>query len=173
MKYIYYLSAFNRGLFNSYYCYGLFLPFEETFKCYNKFLYLYIFLNKIFLSTNIRNICVKRKINRYYFDVMKNDQIFSSKVYHFQYDNRFLFRREIENVRRIQIARITFALAFFKMLKMENYLGETFSFPFPAKCFNKNFAISLCHKVQKIGNRLKVIFFITFSNNKLRKRNLF
>ena len=148
---MYYLSAFNRGLFNSYYCYGLFLPFEETFKCYNKFLYLYIFLNKIFLSTNIRNICVKRKINPYYFDVMKNDQIFSSKVCHIQYGNRFLFRREIEKVGRIQIARIIFPLAFFKLLKMENYLGESFSFPFPANCFNRNFA--MCHKVQKIGNR--------------------
>ena len=150
---MYYLSAFNRGLFNSYYCYGLFLPFEETFKCYKKFFYLYIFLNKIFLSTNVRNICVKRKINPYYFDVMKNDQIFSSKVCHIQYGNRFLFRREIEKFGRIQIARIIFPLAFFKLLKMENYWGESFSFPFPANCFNRNFAISLCHKVQKIGNR--------------------
>ena len=86
MKYMYYLSAFHRDLFNSYYCYGL---------------HLYIFLKKIFLSTNIRNKCIKRKINPYFFEVMKNDQIVSLKVCHFQYDNRFFFSREIENIRRI------------------------------------------------------------------------
>ena len=38
-----------------------------------------------------------RKINRYFFDVMKNGQIFPSKVCHFQYDHRFLFSREMGN----------------------------------------------------------------------------
>ena len=34
-----------------------------------------------------------------FFDVMENDQFFYSKVNHFQYDHRFLFRGEIGNIR--------------------------------------------------------------------------
>ena len=33
-----------------------------------------------------------------FFDAMKNGQFFSSKVFHFQYDNRFHFSRETENI---------------------------------------------------------------------------
>ena len=44
---------------------------------------LNIFLKKIFLPRNIRNKFVKTKKNPYFFDVMKNDQIFSPKVCHF------------------------------------------------------------------------------------------
>ena len=40
-------------------------------------------MKKNSLLTNIRNKCVIRKINLYFFDVMKNDQIFSSKVCYF------------------------------------------------------------------------------------------
>ena len=59
----------------------------------------YILEKKIFLSTNIRKKCASRKINIYFFDAMKNRQIFSSKVCHFQYDNRFTFSREMGNIR--------------------------------------------------------------------------
>ena len=33
-----------------------------------------------------------------FFGVMKNGQVFSSKVCHFQYDRRFLFSREMVNI---------------------------------------------------------------------------
>ena len=39
-----------------------------------------MFLKKISLLTNIRNKRVIKKINLYFFDVMKNDLIFLSKV---------------------------------------------------------------------------------------------
>ena len=50
--------------------------------------------------------CVARKINLYFPDVMKNGQTFSSKVCHFQYDHRFLFRREMGNIRRCNEIRL-------------------------------------------------------------------
>ena len=37
---------------------------------------------------------------------MKNDQIFPSKVCHFQYDNRFLFSREMGNIRSCKEVRL-------------------------------------------------------------------
>ena len=45
---MYYLSAGNRGLFKSYYCYILFLPFEKSFRYYEKSFYFHlcIFLKK-------------------------------------------------------------------------------------------------------------------------------
>ena len=48
----------------------------------------------------MRKKCATRKINLYVLDVMKNDQIFPSKVCHFQYDHRFPFSREMGNIRR-------------------------------------------------------------------------
>ena len=53
-----------RDLFKSYYCYILFLPFENSFKYYEKcfHFHLYIFLEKSSLWTNIRNKCVIKKI---------------------------------------------------------------------------------------------------------------
>ena len=52
------------------------------------------------LLTNIRNKCVIRKINLF-FGVTKNGQIFPSKVCHFQYDHRFLFSREMGNIKNL------------------------------------------------------------------------
>ena len=56
---------------------------------------LYILEKKVSLLTNIRNKYITRKINIYFFDIMKNGQIFPSKVCYFQYGNRFLFSREM------------------------------------------------------------------------------
>ena len=56
-----------------------------------------IFLKKISLLTNIRSKCVIKKINLF-FDVMKNAQVFPSKLCHFQYDHRLLLNREMEKV---------------------------------------------------------------------------
>ena len=53
---------------------------------------------KISLLTNVRNKCVIRKINLYFFDVMKNGQIVPSKVCHFQNDHKFFFIGEMGNV---------------------------------------------------------------------------
>ena len=105
---------------------------------------LYI-LEKISLSTNIRNKCVIRKIN--YFDVMQNVQIYLSEIVYFEHDHRFPFSREMGNIRsckevrllKLQVVRIVFLLAFLKLLKNEDSFGESFSFPFLAKYFNRIF----------------------------------
>ena len=44
---------------------------------------------------------------------------------------------------KIQFVRIVFVLAFFKLLKNEESLGKSFSFPFSAKCFDRNFKFLL------------------------------
>ena len=54
----------------------------------------------------IRNKCVRRKINLYFFDVMKNGQIFPSKVCHFQHDYRSLFTTEMGNIRSCERLRL-------------------------------------------------------------------
>ena len=58
---MYYLSAYNRGLFKSYNCYVLFLAFKKSFKYYENFkFYLYIFLKKKFLANKYKKqMCYK------------------------------------------------------------------------------------------------------------------
>ena len=41
-----------------------------------------------------------------FFGVMKNGQVFSSKVCHFQFDHRFLFSRELGNIRTCKEVRL-------------------------------------------------------------------
>ena len=41
-----------------------------------------------------------------FFDVMKNGQIFPSNVCHFHYDPRFLFSREMGNIRTCKEVRL-------------------------------------------------------------------
>ena len=66
----------------------------------------YILEKKITLSTDIRNKCVTRKINLYLFDIMKNGQSFFSKICYFQFDNKFLFSREMGNIRSCKEVRL-------------------------------------------------------------------
>ena len=96
---MYYLSVCNSSLLKSHYCYVLFFSFEKFFKYYEFFFYpISIFSWKnISLLTNIRNKWVIRKIN---FDLMKNGQIFPSKLCHFQCDHKFLLSREMGSSRR-------------------------------------------------------------------------
>ena len=65
---MYYLSAYNRGLFKSYYCYVLFLQFDKSFRPYEKiFDSISVYSSKkISLSTNIRNKGVIGKINLHF-----------------------------------------------------------------------------------------------------------
>ena len=78
---------------------------------------------------------------------MKNGQIFPSKVRHFQYDHRFLFSREMGNIRtckeirllKLWIARIVFVLTFITFLTNEESFAWRFFFPFSAKYFERNF----------------------------------
>ena len=69
------------------------------------------------------------------FDVMKNGHIFPSKVWHFQYDHRFLSSSKMRNIRTCKEARlqelIKFRLSgqylfwhFSRCLKMKNHLGR-------------------------------------------------
>ena len=59
---------------------------------------LYILEKKKCLLANIRHKCAIRKINLYFFGVVKNDQIVPSKVCHFQYDHIIFFGRKMRNV---------------------------------------------------------------------------
>ena len=52
---------------------------------------------KLLVNKYKKQMCYKE--NLYFFDVMKNGEMFSSKVCHFQYNSRFLFRRETRNSR--------------------------------------------------------------------------
>ena len=98
---MYYSSACNRDLFIKvtiamfYFCHSknpsnimkdIFIPS------------LYILEKKISLLANIRNKCAVRKINLYFFDVIKNDQIVPSKVCHFEYDYIIFFSRKLRNI---------------------------------------------------------------------------
>ena len=80
---------------------------------------------------------------------MKNGRIFPLKVCHFQYDHRLLFSREMGNIRTCKEyvcknllnldCQNSICFAFFKLLKNEESFGKSFSFPFSAKCFDRNF----------------------------------
>ena len=89
----------------------------------------------ISLSTNIRDKCVTRIINLYFFGRHENRQIFPSKVCYFQYVNRFLSTREMGNIRSCKEVRlqklIKFRLwgyysfwNFSSCLKLKNHLGR-------------------------------------------------
>ena len=125
----------------------------------------YIFLKNAVL-TNISNKYVIRKINLYFFDVMKNDQIFSSNVCHFQYDHRFFFSREMGIIRmrkELRLQRLVYLvcqdstrLGIYQVAYKWRIIWEEFLFPIFLKifwietsnvCF-KNFQIfdiALCH----------------------------
>ena len=90
---MFYLFACNRDLFKSYYFYGLFLPSEKPFKYHEN---CFQFLLYILLPTSTRQKCV----------FMKNVKTFPSKFFHFQYDNRFLFSRKMENIRNCKEVRL-------------------------------------------------------------------
>ena len=52
---------------------------------------------KLLVNKYKKQMCYNE--NLYFFEVMKNGEIFPLKVCHFQYDHRFLFRRETRNSR--------------------------------------------------------------------------
>ena len=85
---MYYLSACNRGLFKSYYCYVLLLPFKKPFKYYKKYFQ--------FLIPPLKKKLISQQIQ----------EIFSSRVCHFQYDHRFVFSREKGNIKIYKELRI-------------------------------------------------------------------
>ena len=54
----------------------------------------------------LRNKCVIRKMNLYFFGFLNNGQIFASKVRNFQYNHRFLFSTEMGNIRTCKEKRL-------------------------------------------------------------------
>ena len=98
----------------------------------------------------------------FFFDVVRKSHIFPSKVCHFQYGHRFLFSKETRNIRAYKEVR----------LKMRNLLGSVFLCFFLQNVSRETSNVSylvLCYFLMspslKIQNKLKDIFFITFSNN--------
>ena len=75
-----------------------FFSFEKSFRCFKKYFYfhLYSFINKYKKQRNINLLS----------DVRKNGHIFLSKVCHFQYQYRFLFSREMGNIRACKEVRL-------------------------------------------------------------------
>ena len=58
------------------------------------------------LLTNMRNNYVARQINVHFLDVMKNGQIFSSRICHSQYDHRLFFSRDMGNIKTCKEIRL-------------------------------------------------------------------
>ena len=97
---MYYLSASDRDLSKSYYCYILFLSFEKSFKYYeNVFIPSLYFLGKNFLVNKYKKQICYLENKSLIFDVMKNGQIFSSQISSFQYDHRSVFNRKMANIK--------------------------------------------------------------------------
>ena len=89
----------------------IFASVNQTFKQLYERLYITRIRNvltAIRIVGQIVQICTNLyKEKKYlFFDVMKNDHIFPSKVWHFQYDHRFLFSREMRNIRTYKKARL-------------------------------------------------------------------
>ena len=96
---IYYLFACNRSLFISYYYFvSLLLLLEKLFD------YLYILWKKCSCEINMRNKCVTRKINLFFWRREKC-QIIPSEIGHFEHDHRFLFNRELGSIRSFKDVR--------------------------------------------------------------------
>ena len=129
---MYDLSAYNSGRLKSYFYCVLFLRFEKFFNLKkNRFSSIHIFSwRKIYLLTNIRNKCVIRKINLYFFDVIKHGQIFPSKACHSQYGHRLFFGREMGNNRTCKEVRLQ------KLVKFR--LSRQYSFWHFSSCLKMN-----------------------------------
>ena len=72
------LSACNRSMFKSYYCYVLFLPFKNLsnfMKSFFNSIFIYSW-NKILLLTKIRSKCFIRKKNLYFLKLSKMAKFF-------------------------------------------------------------------------------------------------
>ena len=83
---MHYLSACNRDLFKSCYCYVLFLPnLSNIIK--NIFNSIYLFLKKSFFVNTYEKQMYYEGNKSLFFDVMENGQIFPSKVCRFKYDH--------------------------------------------------------------------------------------
>ena len=64
------------------------------------------------------------KKNKYLFlDILKNAQIFLSEIGYFEHDHRFLFNREMANIRRCKYLRQD-NIRFSHSHKNEEYLGR-------------------------------------------------
>ena len=110
----------------------------------------------IFEKNFLVNKCKKQRCytenKPLFFDVMKNDHIFLSKVCHFQHDHRFRFSRAIGNIRACKEVR----------LKMIRIIWEEFSFSVSAKLLIETSNVSYLLSIQ---STLKDMFSSTFSND--------
>ena len=113
-----------------------------------------------------------------FFHVIKNGHIFSSKICHFQSDHKFLFSREMENIRVCKEARLqTFRLSgkYLFYIKNEGSFGKSFSFLCFAKCFDRDFKYFLLYfkyctltfrNIMKFEDSKHFIFSINFFNSR-------
>ena len=73
----------------------------------------------------------------------------------------------------IQVFRIVFVLAFFKLLENKEWFWEKFSFWFSAKCFNGNSNICFKNFWNYLSCTLSFVFVIKFSKLKVHLRKYF
>ena len=59
---------------------------------------LYILEKNVLVNKYKKQMCYEEN-KSLFIDVMKNNQMFPSKVCHFRYDHRFLLSREVGNIR--------------------------------------------------------------------------
>ena len=123
------------------------LPIQNFFQILWKRFFipsLYILEKNSFL-TNIRNECVFRKMNLYFLTSL-NSKTFPSNSYHFQYNHRLLFSREIRKIRTCKKIRMqklikfrlsgeysfwdfsSFLWHFSSFLKMKNHMKKVSPF---------------------------------------------
>ena len=108
---------------------------------------LYVFGKNLLVSKYKKQMCYKKNKSLLlllslllfcFFDVMKYDHIISSKLWHFLYNNRFLFSREMENIRsckeiklqklmKLRLSEHYLFWHFSSCLKMNNHLGRASS----------------------------------------------
>ena len=109
----------------------------------------------MYYLSNVIEACLKVTINLYKYK--STFHIFPSKVCHFQYHYRFLFNRELGNIRACKEVR---------MFKNEESFEKSFSFSFSAKCFDRNFKYFLpC--------TIPFLYIMKFEDSKHIKRYIF
>ena len=125
---------------------------------------------KISLLANIRNKYFMRKVNLYVFAVMKNSQIFPSKVCHFQYDHRFFLVEKwwtLGRWRRYNCKNLfnldyqdSICFAIYQAASKWRIIYEEFNFS--TKCFDRNFKSLFQKRLNLLSCTLAFLYAMAF-----------
>ena len=163
---MHYLSACNRDLFKSCYCYVLFLPNLSNIKNIFNSISIY-YWKKVSLLTHMRNKCIMREINLYFLTLWKMAKFFLQK---FVVLNMITVSKEMGNIRKCKEIHLQKLIKFrlsgkyslWQVVYKWRIIWEEFLLPISCKMFWKkisifalktlnfrtlHFAISSCHGV--------------------------